>query len=249
MHTLKEAANADQRGTENSKSTVYACSTHTELYKIHDLVPHAVLKCILVWCPVERVERQTYLFDNCRSLARKARLIMKNVVTTWPSLRAWSVDLLNCDAVPCRILTNWFPSSKCSVNFRWWVLIHGETAREIFTSSWQRTHWVTLHEMTSTRGFEELFVLPPIRTSEKRSRVVWLSINCFHFQKESSVYWRLHLLALRNAHPRYWSCCVCNVCCFHPTVQIRSVLAYHHISFLYSVLFKSLAELFKWPGY
>lgn len=88
------------------------------------------------------------------------------------------------DPAPCRILSDYVPSSKCSVNISWWVLIRSwGTARKIFTSSWQCTHCVTLREMTSTRGCEELFVLPPILTCEKRSTVVWLSINSFYFQK------------------------------------------------------------------
>jgi hypothetical protein len=63
-----------------------------------------------------------------------------------------------------------------------------------------------------------------------------------------TVHWRsfgLHLLTLRNALLRYCACCVRNVCCFHPTVQSISVLAYHHSSLLYLVLFGNFAELFK----
>jgi hypothetical protein len=88
MHSLITREEICKRGIANSKSTVYACSIHTELYKIHDLVPHEIVKCIFVWCPLERAGRQTYLFEHCRSL--------KNVVTTWTSLGAWSVDLWPC---------------------------------------------------------------------------------------------------------------------------------------------------------
>lgn len=59
--------------------------------KIHDLVCHEVLKYILVWCRVERVEEHSSVLVHCGALKRTACPINQKVLTTSSSVGCCSL--------------------------------------------------------------------------------------------------------------------------------------------------------------